>query len=136
MNLRFHSLVAAIAVAAGLVYAKPADTSRPAVELARQVEVIRTAHGVPHIRAENLRAAGYALAWVMSEDYGPRTGIRLVGARGELSRLEGRGRLEADFTNLRARSRAIATYHLLDPETRDVYDGFAAGINRYVELHP
>lgn len=102
----------------------------------RQVEVIRTANGVPHIRAENLRAAGYALAWVMSEDYGPRTGMRLVGARGELSRLEGRGRLEADFTNLRARSRAIATYHLLDPETRDIYDGFAAGINRYVELHP
>ena len=31
-------------------------------ELWREVEVIRTAHGVPHIRAENLRAAGYALA--------------------------------------------------------------------------
>ena len=28
---------------------------------------------------ENLRAAGYALAWVMSEDYGPRTGLRLLG---------------------------------------------------------
>src|SRR5207249_3237205 len=29
----------------------------------------------------------------------------------------------------------IATYHLLEPETRDVYDGFAAGVNRYIELH-
>ncbi len=105
-------------------------------ELWRQVEIIRTAHGVPHIRAENLRAGGYGLAWVMSEDYGPRTGLRLVGARGELSKFEGRARLEADFTNLRARSRAIATYHLLDPETRDLYDGFAAGINRYVQLNP
>src|SRR5688572_3683583 len=111
MNLRFHSLVAAIAVAAGLVYAKPADTSRPAVELARQVEVIRTAHGVPHIRAENLRAAGYALAWVMSEDYGPRTGMRLLGARGELARFEGRARLDADFENRLSRARAIETYH-------------------------
>jgi acyl-homoserine-lactone acylase len=72
----------------------------------------------------------------MSEDYGPRTGTRLLGARGELSRFEGRGRLDADFTNLRARTRAIATYHLLDPETRDLYDGFAAGINRYVQLNP
>ena len=44
--------------------------------------------------------------------------------------------LDADFENLRARARAIETYHLLDPETRDIYDGFAAGINRYVELHP
>ena len=98
--------------------------------------MIRTAHGVPHIRAENLRAAGYALAWVMSEDYGPRTGMRLVGARGELSRFEGRARLDADFENLASRARAVETYHLLDPETRDVYDGFAAGVNRYVELHP
>jgi acyl-homoserine-lactone acylase len=61
--------------------------------------------------------------------------MRLVGARGELSKFEGRARVDADFNNLRARARAIATYHLLEPETRDLYDGFAAGINRYVELN-
>ena len=109
--------------------------ARSGLELWQQVEIVRTAHGVPHIRADTLRAAAYALAWVMSEDYGSRTAMRLVGARGELSRLEGRARLDADFLNLGARARAIATYHLLEPETRDVYDGFAAGINRYVELH-
>src|SRR3954466_5507553 len=109
--------------------------SVPPDELWRQVEVIRTAHGVPHIRAENLRAGGYALAWVMSEDYGTRTAMRLVHARGELSRLVGRAYVDADFENLLARTRAIDTYHLLDPETRDIYDGFAAGINRYVALH-
>jgi acyl-homoserine-lactone acylase len=36
---------------------------------------------------------------------------------------------------LRSRARAIETYHLLDQDTRDMYDGFAAGINRYVELN-
>jgi acyl-homoserine-lactone acylase len=102
-------------------------------ELWRQVEVIRTAHGVPHIRAGNLRAAGYGLGWVMCEDYGPRTPMRLLGARGELSRFEGRARVESDFVNLRARARAIDTYHLLDQETRDVYDGFAAGVNRFID---
>jgi acyl-homoserine-lactone acylase len=124
-----------VTLALGFLTTIPAPTTAPPVELWRQVEVIRTAHGVPHIRAENLRAAGYALAWVMSEDYGPRTGMRLAGARGELSRFEGRARLDADFENLRARARAIATYHLLDPATRDIYDGFAAGVNRYVALH-
>jgi acyl-homoserine-lactone acylase len=104
-------------------------------DLWREVEVIRTAHGVPHIRADNLRAAGYALAWVMSEDYGPRTGMALVGTRGQLSRFEGRARVDADFISLGDRARANATYHLLDPETRDVYEGFAAGINRYVARH-
>jgi acyl-homoserine-lactone acylase len=111
-------------------------SARRDTELWRDVEVIRTAHGVPHIRAANLRAAGYALAWVMSEDYGARTAMRLVGARGELSRFEGRSRVDADFINLRARARAIDTYHLLDQDTRDVYDGFAAGINRYVLTFP
>jgi acyl-homoserine-lactone acylase len=130
---RFHSVIVLVTLAGGLVLARPAAAP---VELWRQVEVIRTAHGVPHIRADNLRAAGYALAWIMSEDYGPRTGMRLLGARGELARFDGRARLDADFENRRARARAIATYHLLDPETRDIYDGFAAGVNRYIALHP
>jgi acyl-homoserine-lactone acylase len=129
---RLHSLVLLFTLAGGLVLARPVA---PPVELWREVEVIRTAHGVPHIRAVNLRAAGYALAWIMSEDYGPRTGMRLVGARGDLASFEGRARLDADFENRRARARAVATYHLLDPETRDIYDGFAAGVNRYVTLH-
>ena len=107
------------------------------VELWRQVEIIRTAHGVPHIRAENLRAAGYALAWVQSEDYGPRTAINVLEARGELAKLIGsRDNIESDFLALPLRNRVIQTYHLLDQETRDVYDGFAAGLNRYIELHP
>ena len=108
----------------------------PAADLWQQVEVVRTAHGVPHLRAENLRAAGYALAWVQCENYGDRTPMRLVGARGIASRFSGREDLDSDFEALRARDRAIETYHLLDQETRDVYDGFAAGVNRYVELNP
>ena len=123
------------ALAAVLLAFSSTTPARSGLELWQQVEILRTTHGVPHIRADNLRAAGYALAWVMSEDYGSRTAMRLVGARGELSRLEGRARLDADFLNLGARARAIATYHLLESETRDVYDGFAAGINRYVERH-
>jgi acyl-homoserine-lactone acylase len=134
--VRPRSFVALLGLVAALVYAAPVRTNVPAVDLWRQVEVIRTAHGVPHIRAENLRAGGYALAWVMSEDYGPRTAMRLVAARGELGRFEGRARIDADFENLRARARAIETYHLLEPETRDIYDGFAAGVNRYVRLFP
>jgi len=106
-------------------------------ELWRQVEIIRTAHGVPHIRAENLRAAGYALAWLQSEDYGPRTAMNVMEARGELALLNGsRDNIESDFLAQPGLKRAIETYQLLDQETRDVYDGFAAGLNRYIELHP
>jgi acyl-homoserine-lactone acylase len=117
---------------------RPAQSTTP--QLWRQVEIIRTAHGVPHIRAENLRAAGYALAWLQSEDYGPRTAFNVLEARGQLAQLLGPGggqrdNIESDFLALPLRNRTIQTYHLLDQETRDVYDGFAAGLNRYIDLH-
>src|SRR4051812_21191480 len=111
-------------------------TTALAPELWREVEIIRTAHGVPHIRAQNLRAAGYALAWVQLEDYGPRTAMSVLRAHGGRGRVFGHDSINSDFAAKRARDRAIATYHRLDQDTRDIYDGFAIGVNRYVELHP
>ncbi|MEP6731661.1 MAG: penicillin acylase family protein, partial [bacterium] len=100
------------------------------------VEVRRTAHGVPHIKADNLGAAEYALAYVQSEDYGPRVPLDLLKARGEMGRWFGRDSMERDFGAKVAYARALATYPLVSQDTRDVYEGFAAGANRYVELHP
>ena len=115
----------------------PAQINQTAVtQLWRQVEIIRTSHGVPHIRAENLRAAGYALAWLQSEDYGSRTAMNVLEARGQSALVNGYASVESDFLALPLRNRVIQTYHLLDQETREVYDGFAAGLNRYIELHP
>jgi acyl-homoserine-lactone acylase len=105
------------------------------IELWREVEIIRTEHGVPHVRAANLRAAGYALGWLQCEDYGAVTPTRLWATRGQTARVNGRKALDVDFASLRERARAIETYHLLEPETRDFYEGFAAGVNRYIELH-
>jgi acyl-homoserine-lactone acylase len=127
----------AVLVALPGLRAIPQRAVPPALtELWKQVEIIRTAHGVPHIRAENMRAAGYALAWLQLEDYGPRTAVRILSSRGQAARTGGPQFVDADFEMRRARARTIETYHLLDQETRDIYDGFAAGINRYVALHP
>lgn len=110
--------------------------SRQGRELWRQVEVVRTAHGVPHIRAENLRAAGYALAWLQSEDYGPQTAMEVLEASGRWASVAGYERVESDFIVQRQRERSVKNYRLLSKDVRDVYEGFAAGVNRYVELHP
>jgi acyl-homoserine-lactone acylase len=133
-TVSFRARIALLAAAIAPLGA--AKTQRPADELWRQVEIVRTTHGVPHIRAENLRAAGYALAWLQLEDYGPRTALSVLRAHGEMGRLFGRDSMESDFLARPIRARAIQTYHLLDRETRDVYEGFAAGVNRYVALHP
>ena len=108
----------------------------PAEELWRDVEVIRTEHGVPHIRARTLRAGGYALAWVMSEDHGPRTVMNVLRASVGMARVFGHDSIEYDFAAWKDRQRAMENYHRLHEQTRDVYEGFAAGLNRWVELHP
>ncbi|HEX7122785.1 MAG TPA: penicillin acylase family protein, partial [Gemmatimonadaceae bacterium] len=108
-----------------------ATAQTPDSLLYREVEVIRTAHGVPHIRAQNLRAGAYALAWLQLEDHGPRTAMNVLRARGWMGRVFGHDSIESDFIYRRARARAIETYHLLEQDTRDYYEGFAAGINRY-----
>jgi hypothetical protein len=116
--------------------AASAQQPAPAPDLARQVEVRRTAYGVPHIKAENLQAAAYALAYVQLEDYGPSIAMGLLRGRGEMGRWFGRDSMEGDFLAQRAYAIAVSRYATLDPSTRDVYEGFAAGVNRYIALHP
>jgi acyl-homoserine-lactone acylase len=110
--------------------------SSAADDLSQQVEILRTAYGVPHIQAQNLKAAGYGLGWVMIEDYGPRIATNLLRARGEMARWFGHDSIDGDFLARRQYRAAVEHYADLDQETRDVYDGFAAAANRYIELHP
>jgi acyl-homoserine-lactone acylase len=106
-------------------------------ELWRQVEVIRTAYGVPHIRAENLRAAGYALAWLQLEDYGTTTAMNVLGASGSAASVLGYERIDGDFAVLAVqREQVAAKYPQLSKDVRDIYEGFAEGINRFIALHP
>jgi acyl-homoserine-lactone acylase len=118
-----------------LVYS-PAPAFAQTPDYIAHVEVRRTAHGVPHIKADNLGAAEYALAYVQSEDYGARVPLDLLRARGEMGRWFGRDSMERDFSARLAYNRAVETYPFIDRDTREVYEGFAAGANRYVELHP
>lgn len=135
-NLRSTTRFAVVLLFAALSFGQ-ASRPRPVadVELWRQVEVIRTAHGVPHIRAKNLRAAGYALAWLQCEDYGTATPMEILGASGRRASVEGYDRIESDFVIRRYGASTIAKYDLLSKDVRDVYEGFAAGVNRYIELH-
>jgi acyl-homoserine-lactone acylase len=122
-----------LALAAPLM---PAAAQARDDDLSQQVEILRTAYGVPHIQAQNLRAAGYGLGWVMIEDYGPRIAMNLLRARGEMARWFGHDSIEGDFLAQREYRAAVRHYPDLDQATRDVYDGFAAAANRYIELHP
>lgn len=101
----------------------------------QRMEVIRTEKGVPHIRAKDLFAAGFALAWLQLEDHGNLTGLRVLEASGRQASVVGHERIDSDFNILRQRSKALPKYPFLSKNVRDVYEGFAAGVNRFIDLH-
>ena len=111
-------------------------SAQPARPYADRVEIRRTAYGVPHIMAEDLGAFGYAMAWVQLEDYGARVAHGLVRARGHLARYYGRDSLERDFGARLTHARAAETWLQLQRETRQVYEGYAQGVNDYIRKNP
>ncbi|HEX6007269.1 MAG TPA: penicillin acylase family protein [Burkholderiales bacterium] len=104
-------------------------------QLAQQVTIRRTEYGVPHLLADNYKALGFGLGYAQVEDYGARVVNGLMGVRGQRGLIFGRDSIDDDFLNRLAHRRTVATYHLIDPDVRQVLEGFAAGVNYYVELH-
>lgn len=138
-----HRFATAVVVAAvltgGLTGCQgPSSASK---ELAGQVEIRRTAYGVPHILAETEEAAAFGLAYCQAQDHLLNIMRSILRARGELTLHFGPGEednnLESDFWNrqYRVRARAEETYDRLDPDFRSMLQGFAAGLNYYVDLH-
>lgn len=102
----------------------------------QRVEIRRTSYGVPHILAEDLGAMAYGLAWAHMEDYGRLVVKRLTMARGELARYEGEDFVESDFWWRRRYEQAAKAYPTLEADARDLYEGYSAAVNRFIELHP
>jgi acyl-homoserine-lactone acylase len=125
------------AVAIALLAIQVPDSS---AALSARVEIVRTEYGVPHILAQDLRAMGYGLGYVQSEDFGLRVAGGLVNGRGTSARHPESEThtpdIDADFVSREGHARAAETWHRLDQNTRDVYEGFAQGVNQYILLHP
>jgi acyl-homoserine-lactone acylase len=118
------------------------STQTDAGDLSQQVIIRRTEFGVPHIYADNIEAAGFALGYLQMEDYGERVAELLLRARGEwakhnnLTGSERTSAINSDASNRRDYRRAVETWQKLEPDTRQILTGFAKGVNRYIELHP
>lgn len=96
----------------------------------------RTEFGVPHIIARDFRGIGIGLGYAQTEDYGERVIRGLLRSRGWMGRTWGRDSMASDFAAVLVQRRVQETYHLLDPDTRAMYDGFAEGVNSYIRSHP
>jgi acyl-homoserine-lactone acylase len=103
---------------------------------ADRVEIRRTSYGVPHILAEDLGAMAYGLGWVHMEDYGHLVVERLTMVRGELALFKGEELIDSDFWWRRRYQQATRAYPGLAEDAREIYEGYAAAVNRFIELNP
>lgn len=122
----------------GLLAMPPTFADQRAETLAKQVEIRRTQYGVPHIKADTLEAVAFGFGYCQAEDHLLNIMHSILRARGELAEnFGGQDNVKSDFNNrqYQVRKRAIETFHRLDPDFRDMLEGFADGINHYVDLH-
>ena len=132
------TLIAALPVI-GHAEAVAADAAQK--PLSAQVQIRRTQFGVPHIQGETLEAVAFGFGYCQAEDHLQDIMRGILGTRGELALWFGPGKdnanIEADrfSRQFRIRARALETYHKLDPDYRAACEGFAAGLNDYVDRH-
>lgn len=120
------------------------------------VEIGRTAHGLPHVRADNFDGLGYGLAYAYAQDNVCMFADTLLTVRGERSRYFGpsahatqasNGEYGAaiDYVDLSNEDSDFffkgyldidqlkAGYAAGDKEARDLLQGYANGYNRYLK---
>ena len=115
------------------------DGTHQIAELKNEVNVLRDAKGVPHIRAQSREDLFVAQGYVMAQDRLWQMDLVRRAAGGRLSEVLGAAALEIDrsFRRLGLAEAADREISLVDADERAELEAFARGINRYVsEKHP
>lgn len=108
-------------------------------ERAKAVTILRDSFGVPHIFADTDANAAFGLAYAHAEDDFPMIQGVLAAARGQL------GLVSPSWTSLTndgyaalvgVEAEVSASFEALDPHTREVFEGYAQGLDYYAALHP
>lgn len=158
----FRSILAAALAAtlasplAGCDSSDDDDAPPPATAARIQVELARTTHGVPHVRADDFRSLGYGLAYAYAQDNVCMFADSLLTVRGERSAFFGGEarpqRRSGDdygaasgFMDLKNEDSDFffkgyldleqlrAGYAAGSPEPRELLAGFVEGYNRYLK---
>ena len=150
-------LAAAVSLSLAACDSSDDDDANPPASAARiQVELARTTHGVPHVRADDFRSLGFGLAYAYAQDNVCMFADSLLTVRGERSAFfggEARPQMRAGddygaasgFMDLKNEDSDFFFKGYLDleqlragyaagaAEPRELLAGFAEGYNRYLK---
>jgi penicillin amidase len=113
------------------------DGSVRVAGLQKEVTVERDNWGVPHIRASSVPDMVEAEGYVMAQDRLWQMDLLRRAAKGELSEVLGPTtlRIDRNFRTLGFNRAAERDAAQLDPETREIMEAYARGVNRFIEQH-
>jgi penicillin amidase len=106
--------------------------------LTSSVRVIRDTDGIPHIYANNARDAALVQGYVMASDRLFQMDLSRRAATGTLAELFGSAVLGDDVQarTIGLRRAAERTLPALSPETQELLEAFAEGVNAWVAANP
>lgn len=102
--------------------------------LTAQVDIVRDAHGIPHLYAQSSADAYFALGFVHAQDRLWQLEMHRRISSGRMAEVLGEKALPTDrfLRTLGVRRNAEQIYARLAPETRAMLQAYAAGINAYL----
>lgn len=102
--------------------------------LSAPVALYRDPYGIPHIRAESMADAFFAQGFAHAQDRLWQMEADRMKAQGRWAELVGAGGVEQDklFRRFRLAKSAVRDYEQVQPETRQMLDAYAAGVNAYM----
>ena len=103
-----------------------------------QIEILRDAHGIPHIYAQSFADVYFALGFVHAQDRLWQMEVsRRIGS-GRIAEVAGAAGLEFDrfMRTIGLRRAAQANLSRYDAETRQMLDAYAAGVNAFLGTKP
>ena len=110
----------------------PGDYGAPEVG---RVRIVRDTYGVPHIIARDNRSLFFGVGYSQAEDQLENLAMNYLRSKGRASEREGMSELQIDvlIQSMQIPQRAREVFAKLDPETRGQWEGFAAGVNHYIQ---
>lgn len=116
----------------------PFSLLKAAESPAHSVEIIRDHFGVPHIFGATIADAVYGQGYCHAEDNLTLVLENLAGARGLSAKAFGSKGIETDLLACAFKLIEVSRkcYDALTPDSRDIVDSYAAGMNRYFADHP
>ena len=107
-------------------------------EIAKSVTIYRDNYGIPHIFGDKDEDVLFGFAYARSEDHFDLIEDAVIAATGRLAEVEGYTAIDDDYLIKAFKIPHLAKeeYTNLNSKIRLLFDGYAAGLNFYLQTHP